>query len=75
MPRPIIVSGNIARERNVRSFGLAACAGVIAASVAVPASAGEIFGGLYAHDVNTPLTIGDHPEEGVGSGTDQSRCL
>ncbi len=49
----------------MKSFVLAACAGVFAASQASPASAGEIFGGLYAHDVDTPLTIGDHPEDGV----------
>ena len=49
----------------MKSIVLAACAGVIAASLASPASAGEIFGGLYAHDVDTPLTIGDHPEDGV----------
>lgn len=27
-----------------------------AASLAVPAQAGELFGGLYVHDVDTPLT-------------------
>ena len=30
-----------------------------------PASAGEIFGGVYKHDVDTPLTLGDHPDDGV----------
>lgn len=32
---------------------------------AAPASAGEIFGGVYAHGVNTPLTLGGSPEGGV----------
>ena len=38
---------------------------LVLASQASAASAGEIFGGVYKHDVDTPLTIGDHPEEGV----------
>ena len=49
----------------MKSFVLAACAGVISAGHASAASAGEIFGGIYAQDVDTPLTIGDHPEDGV----------
>ena len=40
-------------------------ASLVLASQASTASAGEIFGGLYKHDVDTPLTIGDHPEDGV----------
>ena len=38
---------------------------LVIASQASAASAGEIFGGLYRHDVDTPLTLGDHPEDGV----------
>ena len=30
-----------------------------------PALAGEVFGGLYVHGVNTPLTLGGSPEGGV----------
>ena len=30
-----------------------------------PATAGEIFGGLYVHGVDTPLTLGGDPEDGV----------
>lgn len=37
----------------------------VALSLPTPASAGEIFGGIFKHDVDTPLTIGDHPEGGV----------
>lgn len=37
----------------------------IAGAAATPAQAGEIFGGLYAHGVNTPLTLGGSPEGGV----------
>ena len=44
---------------------IVAAAALAVASQAGAASAGEIFGGVYKHDVDTPLTIGDHPEEGV----------
>lgn len=46
---------------------VAIAAAVAAAALAWPtsASAGEVFGGLFAHDVDTPLTLGDHPEDGV----------
>lgn len=30
-----------------------------------PANAAEIFGGLYVHGVDTPLTLGGDPEDGV----------
>jgi lipid A 3-O-deacylase len=30
-----------------------------------PAAAGEVFGGLYAHGVDTPLSLGGSPEGGV----------
>jgi hypothetical protein len=36
-----------------------------AAAVAAPAHAGEVFGGLYVHDIDTPLT-----KSGVEGGTD-----
>lgn len=36
-----------------------------AAATATPAQAGEIFGGLYVHGVDTPLTLGGSPEGGV----------
>jgi lipid A 3-O-deacylase len=39
--------------------------GLAIAVAASPASAGELFGGIYAHDVDTPLTVGDHPEGGI----------
>lgn len=32
---------------------------------AAPATAGEVFGGLYVHGVDTPLTLGGSPEGGV----------
>ena len=35
------------------------------AATATPASAGEVFGGLYVHGVDTPLTLGGSPEGGV----------
>ena len=37
----------------------------LAAFAAAPAHAGEVFGGLYAHGVDTPLTLGGSPEGGV----------
>lgn len=46
----------------MKAYFIAAIA-VLAA--AAPAHAGEVFGGLYVHDVNTPLT-----KSGVESGVD-----
>ena len=40
-----------------------AAAGCLAA--AAPAHANEIFGGVYVHGVNTPLTLGGDPEDGT----------
>jgi lipid A 3-O-deacylase len=37
----------------------------IATAAAAPAHAGEIFGGLYIHGVNTPLSLGGSPEGGI----------
>lgn len=37
----------------------------LAALTAAPAKAGEVFGGLYVHGVDTPLTLGGSPEGGV----------
>ena len=39
--------------------------GALAIGAASPAVAGEVFGGLYVHGVNTPLTLGGSPEGGV----------
>lgn len=38
---------------------------ILALSAAAPATAGEVFGGLYVHGVDTPLTLGGSPEGGV----------
>jgi len=48
----------------VKSIAIAAAA---LAALAVPgtASASEIFGGVYVHGVDTPLTLGGDPEDGV----------
>ena len=40
-------------------------AGLLALAVAAPAQAGEVFGGLYVHDVDTPLT-----HSGIEGGAD-----
>ena len=40
-------------------------AGALAFGVASPALAGEVFGGLFVHNVDTPLTLGGSPESGV----------
>lgn len=37
----------------------------VTALSAAPAHAGEIFGGLYVHGVDTPFTLGGSPEGGV----------
>lgn len=37
----------------------------MASLAAAPANAGEMFGGLYVHGVDTPLTLGGSPEGGV----------
>ena len=39
--------------------------GLVGTALAVPAQAGEVFGGLFVHDVDTPLTF-----SGVESGAD-----
>jgi len=48
----------------VKASILSAVAITIAA-FATPAQAGELFGGLYVHGVDTPLTLGGSPEGGV----------
>ena len=37
----------------------------IALASAAPANAGELFGGLYVHGVDTPLSLGGSPEGGL----------
>lgn len=44
------------------SVTLAIALGFLAAA---PAHAGEVFGGLYIHGVDTPLTLGGSPEGGI----------
>lgn len=50
-------------DEPVKPLFLAAIA--MAALAATPAQAGEVFGGVYAHGVNTPLSLGGSPEGGV----------
>lgn len=38
---------------------------VAIAATATPAQAGEVFGGLYVHGVDTPLSLGGSPEGGI----------
>jgi lipid A 3-O-deacylase len=49
----------------MKSLTLAGCAGLLAIAQPGTAWAGEIFGGLYAHNVDTPLTLDGHTENGV----------
>jgi hypothetical protein len=49
----------------MKPVAFAFCAACAAALTAAPAHAGEIFGGLYVHDVDTPLTL-----SGVEDGMD-----
>ena len=39
--------------------------GLAIAIAAAPAQAGEVFGGLYVHGVDTPLSLGGSPEDGL----------
>ena len=49
----------------MKSLAIALVAGALAAAQSSAASAGEIFGGIYIHGVDTPLTLGGDPEDGV----------
>lgn len=49
----------------MKSLAIAICAGFLAWAQSSPASANEIFGGVYVHGVDTPLTLGGDPEDGV----------
>ena len=44
---------------------VASCAALAAMFQSAHASAAEIFGGIYVHGVDTPLTLGGDPERGV----------
>jgi lipid A 3-O-deacylase len=66
MPRPIIEQpDNHCSENGVKSPAIAIGLGLLAASQSTAASAGEIFGGLYKHDVDTPLVKSGDVEDGV----------
>ncbi|HET7315822.1 MAG TPA: acyloxyacyl hydrolase [Sphingomicrobium sp.] len=49
----------------MKTLPLALGAGLAMALLPAPAWAGEIFGGLYKHDVETPLTKSGNVESGV----------
>ncbi len=38
---------------------------IAATALATPARAGELFGGLFVHGVDTPLSLGGSPEGGI----------
>ena len=38
---------------------------IVALAAAAPAQAGELFGGLFVHNVDTPLSLGNSPEGGI----------
>ncbi|MES2904905.1 MAG: acyloxyacyl hydrolase [Pseudomonadota bacterium] len=38
---------------------------LLVAAAATPAQAGELFGGLFVHGVDTPLSLGGSPEGGI----------
>ena len=48
-----------------RFFITAIAAAALNFAAAAPAQANEIFGGVYVHGVNTPLTLGGDPEDGT----------
>lgn len=49
----------------MKSLAIAIGGGLLALAQAGPAMANEIFGGVYVHGVDTPLTLGGDPEDGV----------
>ena len=49
----------------MKSLAIAVVAGLIACFQSSAAYASEIFGGVYVHGVDTPLTLGGDPEGGV----------
>lgn len=49
----------------MKRLAIVACAGLIASVQAAPAAAGEIFGGIFVHGIDTPLTLGGDPEDGL----------
>lgn len=49
----------------MKSIATALVACAIAVMIPGTASAAEIFGGVYVHGVDTPLTLGGDPEDGV----------
>src|SRR5688572_30565687 len=48
-----------------RFFTTSIAAAALTFAAAAPARANEIFGGVYVHGVNTPLTLGGDPEDGT----------
>ena len=54
----------------IRTIAITAAA--LAAASAVPATAGELYGGVYKHAVDTPFTLNTN-EEGVDLQLRQSR--
>ena len=49
----------------MNKLSLAVCAAAAAFSAPAPAHAAEVFGGIYAHAVGTPLSLGSSREGGV----------
>ena len=47
------------------SFALAAAGALVLAALPTAASASEVFGGVFVHGVDTPLTLGGDPEDGL----------
>lgn len=52
------------RGQQVKSLRVALGMGLLALACPTPALADEVFGGLYVHGVDTPLTLGGDPEDG-----------
>ena len=53
------------KEKHVKALAISACAGLIALACSAPASAAEVFGGVYAHNVKTPLSLDGNTEDGA----------
>lgn len=49
----------------MKGLAISICAGLLAASYSLPAEASEVFAGIYAHNVKTPLTFDGNTEDGA----------
>ena len=49
----------------MKALAIVTCAGLVALGCSTPAAAAEVFGGIYAHNVKTPLSLDGNTEDGA----------